>query len=463
MPAVRAALLPILLLAAMSVVAGGCARQSTGGGEVPAPVPAPLTDQQVQLNLESFDTIHRTIAEQHYDPQLGGVDWAALGDSLRPLVAEARDMATARRAMNALIHSLGQSHFVVYPADVYEDAAAGIEGRADLSEDGRERSRSGVPGGSGLDVRVLDGAALVTGVLPGSPAAEAGFAPGWEITHVGDVELAPRLQKLAVALEGRNMVDYILSQFVLARLAGEEGDRVTVQVRDGADRARQVDLVLGPAPGQPFVMGNLPEVRVWTRQEVLEGDIGYFSFNYFMDVNQVMGAFNKAMNSWRDKPGVIMDLRGNPGGLGAMAMGMAGWFTEEKGRKLGTMIMRDGEFNFIINRRPNAYAGRVAILIDGLSASTSEIFAGGMQDLGLARLFGSTTAGAALPSYIVRLPNGDGFQYAVANYFSEDGEVLEGRGVTPDVTVVPTRESLRAEGDPALEAARQWLLNPVED
>ncbi len=462
MPAVRAALWPILLLAVIPVVAGGCARQSTGG-EVPTPVPAPLTDQQVELNLESFDTIHRTIAEQHYDPELGGLDWTALGDSLRPLVAEARDMTTARGVMNILINSLEQSHFAIYPAEVYEDAAAGIEGRADPSEDGRERSRSGLPGGSGLDVRVLDGAALVTGVLPGSSAAEAGLAPGWEITHVGTVELAPRLRKLAVALEGQNMVDYILSQFVLARLGGEEGDRVTVQVRDGADQARQVELVLGPAPGQPCVMGNLPEVRVWTRQEVLEGDIGYFSFNYFLDVNQVMGAFNKAMNSWRDKPGVIMDLRGNPGGLGAMAMGMAGWFTEEKGRKLGTMVMRDGEVNFIINRRSNAYAGRVAILIDGLSASTSEIFAGGMQDLGLARLFGSTTAGAALPSFIIKLPNGDGFQYAVAKYFSEDGEVLEGRGVTPDVTVVPTRESLRAEGDPALEAARRWLLNPVED
>jgi carboxyl-terminal processing protease len=100
----------------------------------------------------------------------------------------------------------------------------------------------------------------------------------------------------------------------------------------------------------------------------------------------------------------------------------------------------------------------VALLIDDLSASTSEIFAGGLQDLGLVRIFGMRTAGAALPSMIEKLPNGDGFQYAVANYISEGGKVLEGVGVVPDVEVIPTRENLLKDGDPILEAARKWLL-----
>jgi carboxyl-terminal processing protease len=94
--------------------------------------------------------------------------------------------------------------------------------------------------------------------------------------------------------------------------------------------------------------------------------------------------------------------------------------------------------------------------VDGLSASTSEIFAGGLQDLGRARVFGTPTAGAALPSVIEKLPNGDGFQYAIANYTSEGGKVLEGRGVIPDVVVAPTREALLAGHDPVLEAALSW-------
>jgi carboxyl-terminal processing protease len=99
----------------------------------------------------------------------------------------------------------------------------------------------------------------------------------------------------------------------------------------------------------------------------------------------------------------------------------------------------------------------VAVLIDGLSASTSEIFAGGMQDLGRARIFGTRSAGAALPSMIERLPNGDAFQFAAASYTSQSGKVLEGAGVTPDETKPLTRAALLAGKDPALDAAVDWI------
>ena len=93
----------------------------------------------------------------------------------------------------------------------------------------------------------------------------------------------------------------------------------------------------------------------------------------------------------------------------------------------------------------------------GKHVDDTEIFAGGLQDLGRARVFGTRTAGAALPSAIERLPNQDGFQYAVANYISEGGEVLEGRGVIPDVEVIPSREALLRGEDPVVRAAVGWI------
>ena len=155
--------------------------------------------------------------------------------------------------------------------------------------------------------------------------------------------------------------------------------------------------------------------------------------------------------------GFIIDLRGNPGGIGGMAMGAAGWFTSQQGLKLGTMTMRGATINFAVFPRPNATAAPLAILVDGCSASTSEIFAGGMQDVKRARIFGSRTAGAALPSMFSRLPNGDGFQYIVANYVSENGKPLEGLGVAPDEVVVPTQEDLLAGKDPVLNRAVAWI------
>jgi len=150
-------------------------------------------------------------------------------------------------------------------------------------------------------------------------------------------------------------------------------------------------------------------------------------------------------------------LRGNPGGIGAMAMGMAGWFVDKPGQRLGTMTLRAATLNFVINPRAGAYAGPLAVLVDGSSASTAEIFAGGLKDLGRARVFGTRTAGAALPSVITRLPNGDGFQYAIANYVSFSGQALESNGVIPDVEVQRTRETLLAGRDTVIEAALDWI------
>ena len=70
--------------------------------------------------------------------------------------------------------------------------------------------------------------------------------------------------------------------------------------------------------------------------------------------------------------------------------------------------------------------------------------------------------GAVLPSAIERLPNGDGFQYAFANYVSEGGEVLEGRGVIPDQAITPTREALLQGHDEVLEAAITWIRTQQE-
>jgi carboxyl-terminal processing protease len=80
-----------------------------------------------------------------------------------------------------------------------------------------------------------------------------------------------------------------------------------------------------------------------------------------------------------------------------------------------------------------------------------------MKDIKRARIFGSRTAGAALPSLVEKLPNGDGFQYAFANYVSEGGQPLEGNGVTPDVEAPLTRKALLAGRDEALESALSWI------
>lgn len=231
--------------------------------------------------------------------------------------------------------------------------------------------------------------------------------------------------------------------------AGAKPDETRPQLRVPAPES----TISAPPQGNLIRFGNLPEMRVYFESRALPDGIGYIRFNEFLDPASIVPQFQAALKRFANAPGIVLDLRGNPGGIGIMATGIAGFFIDKEGQMLGEMETRDSTLKFIIFPRAETYAGPLAILVDDRSASTTEILAAGLQDLHRARIFGVRTAGAALPSDIVRLPNGDGFQYPQALYVSANGEVLEGAGVTPDVIV----EASPPGRDLTLETADEWI------
>ena len=100
--------------------------------------------------------------------------------------------------------------------------------------------------------------------------------------------------------------------------------------------------------------------------------------------------------------------------------------------------------------------------MDTGSYSASEIFTGGMQSIERARVFGTRTAGGALPAVLERLPGGDVLQYAIGDFTTATGQRIEGRGVIPDTIVMPTRAELVAGHDPVLDAALDWIASQPE-
>ena len=177
-----------------------------------------------------------------------------------------------------------------------------------------------------------------------------------------------------------------------------------------------------------------------------------------------MPAHVRAASTARSSAGIVLDLRGTVGGVAARVMGAAGHVFDDP-RPLGTMRSRGEEMRFVANpRRATAdgstvvpYAGPLAIVVDGLSASTSEMFAAALQGARRARLFGERTAGQALPAMATRLPNGDILMHVIADFVTPDGTRIEGEGVSPD-EVVPLRlAEIRAGHDAALEAALRWV------
>ena len=402
----------------------------------------PLSAEQKRLNIDSFEFIWSTVRDQYWDPTFGGLDWSAVHDQLRPQIERATTMSQAREIMRQMIGRLGKSHFAIIPSDVYGDL------------DSREEGGTGT---AGFDVRVLEGRAIVTAVEDGSPAAAQGVHPGWEVLGVDGAELAPSLRRLAELYRDSTTAEMYLARSVLAKLMGAEGKAARVDFRDGSGARVAKPIERIRPQGSLSQFGYLPATYVWIKSRRVAGNIGYIAFNLFLDAARLMPEFGDAVHACAGCAGIIIDLRGNPGGMGIMATGMAGWFIDKSDQRLGTMHMRQAPIKFTVNPRPPVYKGPLAILVDGTSASTSELLAGGLQDLRRARIFGTRTAGAALPSAIDRLPNGDAFQHAVADYISEGGRSLEGVGVMPDVEVKLTREALLAGRDPVLDAAIEWV------
>jgi len=283
----------------------------------------------------------------------------------------------------------------------------------------------------------------------------------WKAVHDAT---RPLIEKASSMDEVRSDLRAMLGKLGLSHYAIIPRDRYQESAPAPAPKAAEpssaVETAAAPAVEKPappssdsddkvVTFGNLPEMHLIFETKLLPSGSGYIRFNEFLDPVSLMPKIEKAVKDYANAPGIILDLRGNRGGIGIMAMGIAGFFISEPGQKLGEMTMREATLKFVVFPRAETYKGRLAILVDSGSASTTEIFAQGMQDLGRARIFGTLTAGAALPSDIVLLPNGDRFQFAEASYTSVKGKVLEGNGVTPDVEV----------RDPAavIEAADAWI------
>jgi len=407
--------------------------------------PEALAPEELRLQLEAFDIVWTTIRDKHYDPTFGGLDWNAVRDELRPRVERATSKREARAAMHEMIRRLDLTHFNIFPEEIL-----GKMGSTDGPGEGEPE------GVLGIDLRVLHGHAIVRAVDEGSTAEQAGVRAGWEIVRIDGEDVSEWIRDITAELEGKTILGIVLAGAVGDRLTGKIGESRTVTFLDGEDRPVDLEIPLAEGRGERVQFGFFPVLKVWIDTRRMD-DVGYIAFKMFLDPPRVMKVFNEAMESYLDARGVVIDLRGNGGGIGAMGMGMAGWFVREEGKSLGTMRFREQTLEFPIFARRNAFRGPLAILVDEMSGSSSECLAGGLQALGRARIFGTRTAGGALPSVIERLPNGDAFQYAIADFVSADGKRIEGVGITPDDVVEPTRRDWLEGRDPVLEAALEWI------
>jgi carboxyl-terminal processing protease len=403
------------------------------------------------VNLRTFDAVWTVIHETYFDPNFNGIDWNAVRRDLRPKAEAARTDEELRAIVDDMLTRLGKSHLTRLPREALENRSSG---------DGTVPST----GDCGLEVRVLDGQVVVARVDPAGPAAGAGVKTGWVLAAVGTEELRPLLQR--IPRSGDSRWDALRRWARVTQLIeGPAGSAVQLTFADGRGRITAVEIERRQNVGERVKLGSLPTFFARLESHRLHAGrtaIGVIRFNIWMV--PIVRQFDLAIDGLRDADGIVIDLRGNVGGVAAMLAGLSGHFLNER-VALGTMETRETQLRFSANprrvstagTRVEPFAGPVAILVDGLTYSASEVFAGGMQSIGRARIFGQQTPGGVLPSAVDRLPNGDMLEHPIGEFVTATGQHLEGRGVTPDEIVPLTRGDLLAGRDAPLDAAVRWI------
>lgn len=391
-----------------------------------------------ELAEKTFLSVWEKIDASFYDRDFNGLDWESIKKKYHTKVQTATNGKELRSVLNEMLGELDRSHFGVYG----------------------ETPSTKAPGTSatylGLELRYSKGRLFVFEVAKPSPAARAGMTPGMELLKFERKPVSDLLEAHAVGPETSALLTFDALNEILEQLGAPEDGKTTLKIKG---RKKPFNFAPGEYRGELGTMGFDGSYPMKFETRILPGEQSVHLIDFNLFVPSLMPRLNKAVARARSEKadGLVIDLRGNPGGLAIMATGLIGRLIDKE-LDLGDMNNPSGNFPFHAFPQENAYLGPVAVLVDSFSASTSEIFAAALQEHQRARIIGRPTMGAVLPSIVDKLPNGDRLQYAIGDFVTEVKKIhLEGRGVTPDEIIQLDPAILQDGRDPDLEAALRWI------
>lgn len=274
---------------------------------------------------------------------------------------------------------------------------------------------NGTFGGVGLEVDGRGEYLTVISPIEGGPAEKAGIKPGDEI----------------LAIDGDDAKGISVDKSV-RRMRGKPGTKVELTIRRPSDgKVYKVPLVRAEI--------HVPSVRAF----VLPGNVVYLRLAQFQETThtELLDAVSKVKAKIGGKiPGVVLDLRRNPGGLVKQAVEVADEFLDK-----GVIFSMKGQNGKTLDDAKASAGGalvepKLAVLVDDGSASAAELLAGALQDHKRATIVGTTTYGKGSVQSLIELPGGGGLKLTTARYYTPSGRAIQAQGVVPDLVVEPTRK-----------------------
>jgi len=289
---------------------------------------------------------------------------------------------------------------------------------------------SGSFGGLGIEITLRDDVLTVVSPIEGTPAHRAGLLTGDRI----------------VKIDGLVTKDMQLPDAV-KRMRGKPGTKVTITVvREGWTEPKDFDI-------------TREQIRVQSvRSADLGGGIAYVKLRQFQEQSpgDMAAALEKAAKT--GMKALVLDLRGNPGGLLTAAVEVTEEFIDD-----GKLVVytegrvRNQNMRFSAHAKKSYPNLPMVVLVNQGSASASEIVAGALQDWGRAIVVGTQTFGKGSVQTIIPLSDGSGLRLTTAKYFTPKGRSIHGKGITPDIVVEIPKETTAARD------RQQPALDPMEE
>jgi len=287
--------------------------------------------------------------------------------------------------------------------------------------------------GIGATVNMREGQVIIVRPLPGSPAEEAGLLPADIILEVD-----------GTSIEGMNLLDAI------ALIRGPEGTTVLLTIQRSSETDAEAEIFEVEIVRKKL---ELPTVE----GRMLDDGIAYIRLYEFNSpsASRMKDTLEELLE--QDPQGLIFDLRNNPGGYLQSAVSIASQFIDE-----GVVLYergRDGtDHEYSVRGKGIATSIPLVVLVNGGSASASEIVAGAIQDHNRGILIGQQTFGKGSVQTSHRLSDKSSLHVTIARWYTPNNEQIDMKGLTPDVVVENRSEDLALGLDPQLERAQQYLL-----
>jgi len=313
-------------------------------------------------------------------------------------------------AVKGMVASLGDPHSIYMDAKMYKEFMIETEGSF---------------GGVGIVLGVKDKMLTVVSPIEGTPSEKAGIKSGDQI----------------VQIDGKDSKDMALDEAV-SKIRGPEGSTVTLGIRRGSEPLK--DYMLTRSSIQIKTVSG----------KMLPDQIGYIRISMF---NENTGSDFTAKYQELEKAGmksVILDLRDNPGGLLQESVKVSNLFVP-KGPVV-SVVTRDGQREVHLSTL-EAVKYPVAVLVNGGSASASEIVSGAIQDTGSGTLIGTKTYGKGSVQTVLRL-DGGAIKLTIAKYLTPNDRAINGIGLEPDIKVEMEKDAVKdVQLDKAIEVVTEKM------